>query len=257
MKCRSCGADVPSEALRCPYCGKENPSGISFFKKLSEKREANRRLRAEILERSREEYVNHMLNRTLIMLGVILFLAMAVSMGVEAYISGMHFFNSKARKQEMQQYYEAGEYTKLHAYMSDRGLFGQENYVFSRISLLSYRYDDFLMERNECMESIRKGELPAEELISDTISCASEVLYPDIPAYSEVHEEDKKVTQEQSKAVCDFLQGVFGFEEEELDFIEQSIEYGRLEDEACVQLSQKAVSYLKGQQDLGEDGADK
>lgn len=234
----------------------DNPKGISFLKRLMEKREANRRLREAILAKSKEAYINHMLNRTLIMFGVLFFIAIAGSFIIEASISGMHFYNSKARIEEMQKYYDAGEYTKLEAYMSDRQLYGQDNYEFSRIALLSYRYDDFLMERNACMEAIRKNEIPEEEMLCEVIDCASEVLYPNIPAYPEVHEEDRRISEEQRAVVYDFLEGILGFDKTEMDSLEQGMSYGRLEDEVCTALGQRAFLYLKEQMSIEEGGAE-
>lgn len=46
-----CGGEVPAKSTKCPYCGRENQSGIAFEREVREKEARNRALGDEILKR--------------------------------------------------------------------------------------------------------------------------------------------------------------------------------------------------------------
>ena len=37
MKCMYCGGEVPAKSTKCPYCGRENQSGIAFEQEVRKK----------------------------------------------------------------------------------------------------------------------------------------------------------------------------------------------------------------------------
>ncbi|HKM22446.1 MAG TPA: hypothetical protein VJZ01_10455 [Lachnospiraceae bacterium] len=245
MKCRNCGADIPAEALRCAYCDTVNPGGVSFFQRLKAKREANRRLRKELLEKSRETYINKILNRAMIVLGILTVVFVLFSSEVVAYVQGHRPLTAEDAEEMMQQYYDNGEYSRLYHYMSAHDLIGDEYYMYTRVALLNNDYDWFLEARNECLEAIRKQEMPTDEQLRNVIQKGVRALFPEIPAYPGVSEGEQKLTDEVNMTVIDTWRGMFGFREEEITYINENVSYGRLDDEQCAYLIDIAKTYLQ------------
>ena len=52
MKCMYCGGEVPAKSTKCPYCGKENASGIAFMQEVRQKEERNKQLPEKILKKN-------------------------------------------------------------------------------------------------------------------------------------------------------------------------------------------------------------
>ena len=72
MKCMYCGGEVPAKSTKCPYCGRENKSGIAFEREVRKKEERNRALGDEILKKNLPWLTRKMLTR-IIECGAVLF----------------------------------------------------------------------------------------------------------------------------------------------------------------------------------------
>ncbi len=245
MKCKNCGADIPAEAIRCAYCDTVNPGGVSFLQRLKEKREENKRLRKELLRNSREAYLNQLLNRAMIIFGVLMIVVVFVSTGVTIYAQGYRTTADPNKDAIMQKLYDEEAYQQLDTYMSTHDLIGNDHYSYTRVALINNSYEKFFELRNDCIDIIRKQDVPDDELIRAVIEKGVAALYADIPAYPDVCPEEKQLTDKYNVIVTDFLTGVFGFGDQELDYIRENVHGGRLYGDEYIELVDIAKSYMQ------------
>ena len=65
MKCKGCGANFPSRELTCPYCGRENHRGLSWFSHRQAAEEAYQQALAQSGVSLRRIAANRIVNRIL------------------------------------------------------------------------------------------------------------------------------------------------------------------------------------------------
>lgn len=66
-----CGGEVPAKSTKCPYCGRENQSGIAFEREVREKEARNRALGDEILKKNLPWLTRKMLTRIIVVTAVL------------------------------------------------------------------------------------------------------------------------------------------------------------------------------------------
>ena len=66
-----CGGEVPAKSTKCPYCGRENQSGIAFEREVREKEARNRALGDEILKKNLPWLTQKMLTRIIVVTAVL------------------------------------------------------------------------------------------------------------------------------------------------------------------------------------------
>lgn len=71
MKCIYCGGEVPAKSTKCPYCGRENASGIAFEQEVKEKEERNKVLPEKILKKNASLLTQKILTRVIIVSAVL------------------------------------------------------------------------------------------------------------------------------------------------------------------------------------------
>lgn len=68
MKCKNCGGEMDSQAIRCPYCNSENPEGILFQRQVQDKLARYIFLKPFILKQKTPEMISKYLTRLLLIL---------------------------------------------------------------------------------------------------------------------------------------------------------------------------------------------
>ncbi|MBQ8798787.1 MAG: hypothetical protein IJZ55_04390 [Lachnospiraceae bacterium] len=220
MKCKSCAGNYKTKELICPYCGHVNLLGKLW---LAEKSEAEREY-----EKAREDYkkrvspyvINRLLSRVLLICGIVLALFVlgltVVDKGAQAYKAVCRKTNAKEYETMMKQYYENRELGRLYEYMSEKDLFGEEQYRCSQAALLGYDFERFQGYK------LRFLELPEEKKQEDTyylkysITRGLEVYTLDVGNYSEPIPENEALYEELRREVMAYLVGTLGLTEEEV-----------------------------------------
>lgn len=79
MKCMYCGGEVPAKSTKCPYCGKENASGIAFMQEVRQKEERNKQLPEKILKKNASWLSQKILTRIILVSAVLNILLLSLS----------------------------------------------------------------------------------------------------------------------------------------------------------------------------------
>ncbi|MDO5574688.1 MAG: zinc ribbon domain-containing protein [bacterium] len=239
MKCRNCGGEVEAEALKCPYCGTKNPGGIRFLQIIRAKREQNKELEKEVLEASREGIINRVLNRTILVLAVVVVLVTGISFWIFFFSDGNHLMAPPDSEKVMQELYDQGEYFRLYTYMTDYDLTGQKYQEYSRIALLACNYQSFINARNQLLNQIQSGEMPESYHIEPVYERAYRCLYPTFTGES-LSEAEQNYMEAYSPVIWDSLQALMGLDTEDLQRIRQCHEQG------STYLTTETEDYLMG-----------
>ncbi len=233
MKCVNCGANFSARDLYCPYCGTENLRGRRWQRQRAEAARDYHEARSEELPLLRRRLANKVLNRALLIEGVLfallivgVFLAFFLGDAADRLQTTLHRDRVET---ELAQLYEEGRYGELHLRLDETGLFGQEHYEYSQMALLHYDYEDFVLAR---MEFLTQREAPEEYTMERLIGSMHEVLSPYIPAYPELTERNARQLEEYQREVTAFAAAMLGMEEAELARLRQ--DYLTMDEEAAL-----------------------
>lgn len=181
MKCKNCGGEMDSQAIRCPYCNSENKEGILFQQQVQKKLERYKLLKPFILKKKTPEMVSKYMTRLLFILaGVILFLLLASFL---IWMLGARMVKSVSP-----------------AYDSYAGWFDD------------FETGSFFTEMNVCVEKMQNHELPSEYEIEQLIQYGFKTL-----KQAEGYEDER--AKEQTKLITVFLTEYLGLEEEEMEYL--------------------------------------
>ncbi|MBS6396336.1 MAG: zinc ribbon domain-containing protein [Clostridiales bacterium] len=218
MKCPNCGGEVSVNDLKCPYCGTPNPEGIAFHQEVHKRRRFNQYLKDKTMEQMRLPLAHRILNLSLVILFLIVFLLLLVDLGMfliaeDAFAS---FRLPDDYEQQMAQMYEEEQYGELDAFMDQYEIEPADYPVYTQITLLHNDYADFLSNSMECSEALSQGIIPDKYQINFVIKYTLELLYPDIPAYPDIYPENQPILNVWQEEALIYLSGVFGISSEEL-----------------------------------------
>lgn len=224
MNCISCGALITSNQKKCPYCGAPNPEYER--KHLILKRLDNQKKTAEMQTRRtfRTIWQDKLCNICLAASIILFFLSfVAIIIGIIA-AGGIKEVLKKTNHSEyyrqMEEYYNAGEYGKLDAYMSENELFDPEyNYRNGQAALMYsymtnfrvsiYPYVDYLNGNLDKLPPMKSGWT----ILYD----AQNVLCRRLSAYPEIHPENQELYDSYRAEIKDVLTTYFNLTEEEFE----------------------------------------
>lgn len=163
MKCEYCGGEVPAKSTKCPYCGRENQSGLQFQREIREKEERNKALPEQILKENRPWLTQKILTRVIVTTAVL---------NVLLFISTFFMFLWEERQPEM-----AVPETNSHAeayqaqfevedYYYGRFLDDMQDYIGTKADgeeLPRYKVEDLFISAYNLTDEIYDGNMDAEE----------------------------------------------------------------------------------------------
>ena len=151
MKCKNCGANYKTRELKCPYCNTENVVGKLW---------QTERMRAEIDYEKEKGKVgkiifspymyDRLISRAMYVLVILHIVSIAavflVALGSYGWQELIFRLNKAEIEAQMDEYYTAGEYEKLDAYMEEyEAISGYKTY--SKATAMNWRYDEYLENR--------------------------------------------------------------------------------------------------------------
>lgn len=235
MKCKGCAGNYKTKELICPYCGRTNLLGKLWFAEKSEAEKEYEKARTEYKKRVTPYVLNRFLNRSLVIslfayflffIGAVVFV-LGFGMYREAYQGGLLLPVEK----KMADYYEAGDYLGLHAYMSEKDYLSDKQYKYSQAAILGREYAYFQAAKVQFF-SLDEEELQerGDYYLSCILDHGAAVSGPQIGTYSEPDPENEEMIQEMREEVYALLYGTFGITEEEWEPFTVADMYGAVDD---------------------------
>ena len=224
MKCKNCGANYPTRELKCPYCGTENLLGRIWMSEVTDAEIIFEQERAKAKKGLPLFVMNRVINRVLVLLGVIFFLFMIafgiIDGGKElSYIiySGTH---KKEIEATLQQLYADEEWSELYTFMSDRKLFSTEGdyYKYSQAAFLANSYASFLEYKYAFYQLTDEEKMEDDHKLKYVIKKGIDTLQLDFGLYDEPQEEiTSSETYKSCRAdIASCFMGYLGMTKEEL-----------------------------------------
>lgn len=234
MRCKSCAGNYKTKELICPYCGRANLLGKLWFAEKSEAEKEYEKARAEYEKRVTPYVVNRFLNRSLVIccmlfalffVGAIVFV-LGFGMYRGAYQGGLLLPVEK----KMADYYEAGDYLGLYAYMSQRDYISDKRYKYSQAAALGREYAYFQAAKLKFM-SLGEEEMAenGEYYLSCILNHGAAVSGPQIGIYSEPDPANEGIIDEMREEVHALLFGTFDITEEEWEPFTIADKYGQVD----------------------------
>ena len=223
MNCASCGAVITSDQKRCAYCGTLNPE---YERKHHILRGLERQKRAAEIETKRTFrtiWRDKLCNICLIGSIVLLVLSVgAVLMGIIIAGSLKDFLvasNLGEYSRQMEEYYDAGEYGKLHAYMSDNELFDPKTNYRNGQAALMYRFmTDFRLNTYPYIEYLDGGvDLPYMKSGWTILYDAQKVLCWGLSVYPDIHPDNQQMFDDYRAEIKDVFLTYLGLSDEEFE----------------------------------------
>lgn len=227
MKCKNCGGQYKTKELMCPYCHTENLLGKIWMVQRSEAEEAYEREKKELGKTMLSPYmINRYLNRAMVV-SILLFTSIFVGMILIALgYSGIRelrlFINKDEIEATMAEYYEANEWEKLDAYMSDEEVDYSKYPVYTQATNVLFYYNRYL-ENRLSFESLTDEEKREKELyLGSALRYSIDTYKAKFGLYSEVYAENKAVYEECKKEILAWWIGELQMTKEEIESIENA-----------------------------------
>ena len=148
MKCENCGSNFLSKDLKCPYCGTVNQKGLRWYHRRKEMMERNAEELEEEKRRNIPYVINLMLNISLVVVFLAVFVLAVVRVNVEP--SGDDIEQMKAHVDAL---YRDREYGELYKYLEENDLRDTVEKYYVQAADLFDRYDSFIKYRMELEET--------------------------------------------------------------------------------------------------------
>jgi hypothetical protein len=234
MKCKSCAGNYKTKELICPYCGRANLLGKLWFAEKSEAEKEYEKARAEYEKRVTPYVLNRFLNRSL----VICFLVYCLFfVGTVAFVLGFGMYREAYQgglllpvEKKMADYYEAGDYLGLHAYMSTKDYISNKRYKYSQAAILGREYAYFQAEKLTFF-SLDEEDMQerGQSILGSILDHGASVSGPQIGTYSEPDPANEEIIQEMRGEVYALLHGSFDITEEEWEPFTVADKYGEVD----------------------------
>lgn len=184
MKCVSCNGEVASDQERCPYCNTINKEAVLNNKKIALKNLDNKKLKVSVLESSKEYIWTKFLNRTMVILAIIFCILLVINFASYLITSDV-----------LKPVPESGDMT-----------------------MLDLNYEDFISNRNACIEQIENKEILNDYNLEQTLEGGLEVLEPYFYNPEEMAEEkNQKILEEYQQSVMTFFQTYLKLDKKEIN----------------------------------------
>lgn len=226
MKCKNCGGQYKTRELRCPYCETENLLGKLWSVQRSEAELSYERERKAMGKFLISPYMlNRIMNRCLVTL-VVLFVAYWVGAFLFFWISEqveeLSFkWNRDKIEAQMEEYYVAGEYDRLDAYMYEKDVDCTQYYAYTQATLLHNDYSRYMEYR------LFYASLSEEEKAKDTyyldyaLDYSARVYTLDCGIYSELDERNRELYETYQKEIMAYWVGEVELSQEEIDYMKE------------------------------------
>ncbi|MBE5926321.1 MAG: hypothetical protein E7270_05095 [Lachnospiraceae bacterium] len=233
MKCIHCGANYKTMELECPYCHAPNPKGREWLKERNKAENKYKRERINVINKGTPYIVSRIIMYiaiTMVTFSVISFLAVVAFFIREEFKSVGYVSRSEALEQ-MEKYYNNGEYLELYFYMSEKDLFDEEYYVYSQAALLTNKYHLYQSKKMSMLKEIEDGVMDDDYYVSYTLSESIEIYKVDVGVYDEEVSENQAIYDMYREEIMSFWVGTLGLTEEEIEWISDKENYLYFTDE--------------------------
>lgn len=219
MKCISCGGEVTSDEERCPYCHTINEAAVKKKKQLYGRGILNKVLKTEVLETSKEYRWSKILNRTMIIMAVLFAILVIITFVMNLLVGGdlKKLHKPSNVTQVLSENYEKQDFNRLYALLNQYGMMGTDHYKYSQIALIHSRYEDFITNRNECIEQIELNEQPGDFPLEYALREGLWILHPSLGLYDEMDRDNQKILSEYQDNVTVFFQAFLELSGEEIE----------------------------------------
>lgn len=151
MKCKNCGANYKTRELKCPYCNTENIVGKLWQTERTMAEIDYEKEKGKVGKIIFSPYMyDRLISRAMYVLVILHIVSIAavflVALGSYGWQELIFRLNKAEIEAQMDEYYTAGEYEKLDAYMEEyEAISGYKTY--STAIAMNWRYDEYLENR--------------------------------------------------------------------------------------------------------------
>lgn len=186
MKCPYCGGEVASQALKCPFCDRDNLEGIRFQEQINQKIERNKLLKPFLIKQKTPELKQRMLTR-------IWFILIGVNVTLFVFALGIYLWSYR----EVQKEIIPGSYA--------------EKYHIEFGNADDYYFNNFYEKMQQIVVAIDNKEMLESYTIESVVDNAYRALEGNVekPEYQEFYQYE-----------IAFFRGYLGLTEEACSFME-------------------------------------
>lgn len=165
MRCKNCGANYKTRELKCPYCNTENIVGKLWQSERTQAELDYEKEKGKVGKIIFSPYMyDRLISRAMYVLIILHIVSMAavflVALGSYAWQELRFRLNKTEIESQMDEYYTAGEYEKLDAYMEEyEAISGYKTY--STATAMNWRYNEYVEYR------LKFEQLTEEEKLKD------------------------------------------------------------------------------------------
>lgn len=222
MKCVNCGADFQSADLKCPYCGAQNVIGEEWKKERSWHEKRYQQILAELKSNGFEYVANRILNKALVILGIIFvllsFICVLPSVIEDLSLQVNKVIHKTAIEKEMKAYHETGQWDKLLKIVDEYDMYGAENYVYTQAAIMQNEYQNYLMKKMTFLDMSEEEKQRDSYYLNYAIRYSYKVYWVDCGIYSELDSQNIKKHELFSEEIVSFWKVTLGMTEEELQY---------------------------------------
>lgn len=193
MKCINCGALLEADQLVCPYCGTANHEAIDRKQELDMIEGENRKLKKEVLSKSKEE-IGYKIHKRVNLVLLAVFVLVTVFSFVAYLFTEEQVWNRNGSEEDMVRYYEANDFENLYFCMSFADLFDPEKYPdYGHAALIWNDYMDCQVYFAKAYEEYEKTGYYDAWYLEKCIDYGCDVLTGNLSyVYEELSEENKE-----------------------------------------------------------------
>lgn len=223
MKCTNCGAEFPSDQLKCPYCGTVNEAALELAKELQTYDSAYEQKRNELLETGTNQVLKHLTVR----LGIVFLAIVLFSFGFIAVYQYRFGFRSsyqvkgarlEKNTQQIARYLDEKQYIRAYLMASATDPTGElfANYPeYAKELTAIYNYSLVLVGVLQSMDSMNEGDNYAS--LCDTDLTTIQIFYN--------YGDESEVKQDLIREVDGYLKNYYRLTEEEIETL-KGLDYG-------------------------------
>ncbi len=221
MKCENCGADYLADLQFCPFCHTVNPEWFTRQAKEQElehkKEQTVRKVRRQFATIWRDSLCSRFLTGA-----IMLFVGLIAAVFIAAFI--MEGSGSLSRKihidkyeRQMEEYYQAGEYGQLYAYMSDKELTGTDYYAYTQAGLMYSYMQNYRISAYELLDDMKDdGHIRSDSDIWSVMHYASQVIKRS-GVYEKIDTRNQALFDEYSDEIRTYVRTYLKLTDEELE----------------------------------------
>jgi len=222
VKCKNCGANYKTKELKCPYCNTENLIGKIW---------QTERTQAELDYEAEKQKVGkvllspymaeRLLNRAIIIL-IGLFIASFLVIVIVVILSGpieklIFKMNQEEIEAQMEEYFTAGEYDKLDAYMEENFVESKDYYAYTQVTLMMFDYDSYMNHRLQFELLSKEEQLEDDFHLKYALKDSLDVYLCAWGNYREVDDRNAELFESMQKEIKAYWLGELMLTENEIE----------------------------------------